>query len=49
MKVVDNMAHIPYIAHKRQMCKAYMREKRLKLIILLNNLLWAAICLCVMR
>ena len=33
MKMINNMAHIPYIAHKRQMCKAYMREKRLKIII----------------
>ena len=49
MKMINNMAHIPYIAHKRQMCKAYMREKRLKIIIMLINIFWAAVCLCVMR
>lgn len=40
MKKTNNMACIPYIAHLKQMHDAYKREKRLKRILVLSNVLW---------
>jgi hypothetical protein len=42
MKIVDDMAHIPYIAHLKRMHDAYKREKRLKRLLVLSNALWIA-------
>ena len=41
MKIVDDMAHIPYIAHLKRMHEAHTREKRLKGFLILTNVLWA--------
>lgn len=40
MKIIDNMAHIPYIAHLKRIHEAYKREKRLKHLLILTNGLW---------
>lgn len=47
MKKFENMAYIPYIAHKRQMCKLHEKINRLKLALVLSNILWAvAVSVC---
>ena len=47
MKKFEDMAYIPYIAHKRQMCKLYERINQLKLALVLSNILWAvAVSVC---
>lgn len=40
-----DMAQIPYIAHKARMYQAYKREKRLKIILLVTNMLWGILFL----
>ena len=35
-----NMAHIPYIEHRKRMFKAYQREEKLKHWLLITNLAW---------
>lgn len=46
MKTVKNdMAQIPYVAHRKRMYKAYVRERRLKIALALTNAIWIAIVL----
>ena len=37
------MAQIPYIEHEYRIYKAYEREKRLKLMLIGTNILWALV------
>ena len=41
----SNMAHIPFIEHKKRMYKAYCRERNLKLLLIISNVLWLIIAL----
>ena len=36
----NNIAQIPYIEHKKRMFKAYQREMRLTILLMISNLLW---------
>ena len=37
------MWNIPYIEHELRMYKAYKREKRLKMLLTVSNLVWVAV------
>lgn len=36
----EDMAHIPYIEHKRRMFKAYQKEIKLKGLLIGTNVMW---------
>lgn len=38
MKYIDDMAHIPYIAHLKRMYEADKRERRLKALLATTNM-----------
>ena len=40
-KCNPDMAQIPYIEHELRMYKAYCREKRLKILLVITNICWA--------
>ena len=37
----NDMAQISFIAHKKALFEAYKREKRLKIMLIATNIIWA--------
>lgn len=38
-----NMAQIPYIEHQRRMFKMYDSKKKIKIVLITTNVIWAAL------
>ena len=39
----SNMAHIPFVEHKKRMYKAYCQINKLKMLLILSNIIWLSV------